>query len=182
MISTHFIKCIVLGCLFVSSQWITAAGIEKQIINGDQKINGKLNNNKTIELQISKLKAQKFSSEALDDIDSDEGWRAEKNSTVDGIFRLALKVNGKFVQFPASVAVGVPYPDRINLWSQGDLIYLQLSLGDGGRAYDLTLKLLPSKKKPGCFRVSERVFRSRVFPSEIWEKTEYHDKRWDGDF
>ena len=60
MISTHFIKCIVLGCLFVSSQWITAAGIEKQIINGDQKINGKLNNNKTIELQISKLKAQNF--------------------------------------------------------------------------------------------------------------------------
>ena len=176
------LKIIVFAFIIFAGQPILASKGLSGVINTDTyRFSQKLNKNTEINFQISKHIAIQLPPESMDAVDSYEGWQLEKISTHDTIAKINILVNGKPVFFPYSSILGVTYPDRFKIWEEGRQIYLQLSLGDGGYAYTLILKIAPSKRKPGFYAISERLLKNGEFPSEVWEKTQYHNDRWDSD-
>lgn len=174
---------LIMPCLLAingQSQSIPKA-ITASISVANYQISGRLDKINDFKIELVKKDATRLSPESMDILDSYDGWCGDKYLLHDSIAKINVLISGKPIFFPSDSVLGLPYPDKLKIWKDGKQVNLQLSLGDGGYAYVLTLKLTPSKRKQGLYTVSERVLMNGEFPSEVWQKTQYHNDRWDSD-
>lgn len=109
----------------------------------------------------------------------DYTWRRDRFQNLPQIRTFQLKLNGNNVVIPQSAFADLYDIKQAKVWSGKAGIFLRVAGGDASASYEATFKIVPSRMKKHLYQVVERTLRQGEFPTEVWERTTYHNTRWD---
>ncbi|GEM_PF-6733952 len=108
-------------------------------------------------------------------------WMKDRENGFNPLAKVQIQINGVFVLIPQSAFADIFDPTKAKAWKEKNAYVLAVEGGDAAASYQVKFRILPSRHRKGQYQIVERVWRHGEFPTEVWERTTYHNTRWDSD-
>ncbi len=108
-------------------------------------------------------------------------WMKGRENWTKPLRKVQIQIDGVFVLIPQSAFADIFDPVKAKAWKEKNAYVLSVEGGDAAASYEVKFRMLPSRHRKGKYQIVERLWRHGEFPTEVWERTTYHNTRWDSD-
>ena len=111
--------------------------------------------------------------------DGDSSWTSEPMVWRHPLKSFSIWINGEQQGIPYEALAGEGDISGCQAWVSPHEVQIEFDGGDAGLAYELTLIFHESKRMPGHWILTQRLWKSGEFSDEVFDRTIYHNDIWD---
>ncbi len=111
--------------------------------------------------------------------DADSSWTDKPMVWRYPLKRFSIWINGEQQGIPYEALVGEGDIHWCQVWASPHEVKIEFDGGDAGLAYELALLFHESKRMPGKWILTQRIWKPDEFSDDAFDRTIYHNDIWD---
>lgn len=116
---------------------------------------------------------------AKEDGDSSPSWTSEPMVWRHPLKSFSIWINGEQQNIPYEALAGQGDISTCQAWASPHEVKVELEGGDAGLGYELILVFHESRRMPGQWILTQRIWRQGEFADDVFDRTVYHNDIWD---